>query len=183
MQITLDGYSAGVSGEVDWITPGWSADLAAHVEVLTDRVDRILMGRKMTHEFITYWNDVITRPDDPEYGFARKMVYYPKIVFTRTLDASPWPHTTLAKGSLTGEVNHLKAAKGRDLIVYGGVTFVSALMARDLIDEYHLFIHPVVIGAGMRIFDQFPARKRFQMESARTFENGVVGLVYKPRKT
>lgn len=183
MQITMDGYSAGVSGQLDWMTPRWSKDLEAHVQALTDRVDRILMGRKMTHGFITYWNEVLSRPDDPEYGFAQKMMNYPKIVFTRTLGDSPWQNTSLAKGSLTEEVNRLKAEKGKDLIAYGGVSFAAALIARDLIDEYHLFMNAVAIGSGMNCFDQLSGPKHFQVDSVRKFDNGIVGLVYKPLKT
>ncbi len=78
-----------------------------------------------------------------------------KIVFTKTLETFDlevvaWGNTVLAKGDLAEEINKLKNQNGKDIIVYGGATFVSSLIKAGLIEEYHLFINPTAIGYGLR---------------------------------
>ena len=81
MQITIDGFVAGTEGQLDWMTWNMDEKLIAFITHLTDSSDTILLGRKMTEGFITSWEQVITKPDSPEYSFARKMVGMPKVVF------------------------------------------------------------------------------------------------------
>jgi len=90
--------------------------LLEYINSLTDSSDSILMGRKMTDEFINYWTSVLENAESPEYAFARKMVDIPKVVFTKTLDESAWPNTVLAKGDIVEELNQLKNQPGKDLI-------------------------------------------------------------------
>ncbi len=85
VQVSIDGYVAGPNGEMDWMVWEWDDKLAAYVNELTDPVGTILLGRKMTDGFVSHWENVATRPDDPGFVFARKMVDTPKVVFTRTL--------------------------------------------------------------------------------------------------
>src|SRR5919198_4061834 len=103
----------------------------------------------MTDSFVSYWSDIMTKPDDPFYTFAKKMVETPKVVFTKTLKKSQWVNTALATGDLTNEIMRLKSENGKDIIVYGGTTFDSSLIKAGLIDEFHLFINPAAIGSGM----------------------------------
>ncbi|MEK6821272.1 MAG: dihydrofolate reductase family protein, partial [archaeon] len=153
MQVTLDGHVAGPNGELDWMTWNWSEDLKDYAGQLTRSFDTILLGRKMTDGFVNHWENVTKDPNNPEYEAARIFVDTPKVVFTTTLTHSKWKNTVLAKGSIVEEVNRLKQQKGKDMIVYGGAGFVSSLVQHHLIDEYYLFVNPVVIGKGMRIFD------------------------------
>jgi len=132
----------------------------------------------MTDGFVTYWSSVLTKPDTPEYDFAKKMIEIPKIVFTKTLSESNWINTTLAKGDLREEIKKLKEQNGKDIIVYGGASFVSNLIKEDLIDEYHLFINPAVIGTGLQIFGKIN-RMNFSLVKSISFETGVVLLHYK----
>ena len=76
---------------------------------LTESIDTILLGRKMTDVFISYWSDVINKPDDPWYAFAKKMIEIPKVVFTKTLNKSKWINTEIATGDLTDEIIKLKS--------------------------------------------------------------------------
>jgi len=147
VQMSVDGFVAGPNGELDWMTWNWSDDIKNYVTELHDTVDTILLGRKMTDGFVKHWQSV--EPGTEEYPFAKKMVDYPKVVFTKTLNKSEWKNTTLAKGNLSEEVNSLKNQSGKDIIVYGGAGFVSSLIKENLIDEYYLFINPTVIGKGM----------------------------------
>ena len=183
VQITVDGFVGGPNGELDWMTFNMDDKLIEYINLITDSSDTILMGRKMTDEFVNYWAGVLENPESPEYMFARKMVDYPKVVFTKTLDESAWPNAVLAKGDIIEEVNRLKNQPGKDLIVYGGAGFDSSLIKHNLIDEYHLFVNPVAIGRGMTIFGEFGGRFRLQQVDATPYECGITVHQYLPGST
>ena len=88
-----------------------------------------------------------------------------KVVFTKTLENTDWSNTVLAKGNLVDEINTLKKQEGGDIMVYRGGAFVSSLMNKGLIDEYHLFVNPSALGIGMPTFSQarscFKTSKKF----------------------
>ena len=82
----------------------------------------------MTDGFISYWSDLMTKPGDPSYAFAKKMIETPKVVFTKTLKKSQWINTNIATGDLADEIRKLKNQNGKDIIVYGGASFDSSLI-------------------------------------------------------
>ena len=125
VQMSVDGFIAGPNGEMDWMVLDWDDKIRNYVFELTEPVDTILLGRKMTDGFISYWSDVMTKPDDPSsidrsHAFAKKMIDTPKIVFTKTLKKSQWPNTDIATGDLTDEITSLKSKDVKDIIVYDG---------------------------------------------------------------
>ena len=180
VQITVDGFVGGPNGELDWMTFNMDDKILKYINSITDASDTILMGRKMTDGFVNYWTGVLENPESPEYAFARKMVDYPKVVFTKTLDESAWPNTVLAKGNIVEEVSHLKNQQGKDLIVYGGAGFVSSLIKHNLIDEYHLFVNPVAISSGMTIFSDVGGKFRLKQLDATPYECGITVHKYLP---
>jgi dihydrofolate reductase len=182
VQMSVDGYIAGPNGEMDWLVWNWDDKLKEYVNGLTESVDTILLGRKMTEGFISYWSDVMTKPDDPWYAFAKRMIEIPKVVFTKTLNKSQWVNTDIATGDLTDEVNKLKRREGKDIIVYGGASFDSSLIKAGLIDEFHLFVNPAAIGNGMTIFKDLNEMLKFTLAKSITFDCGVVLLRYEPKR-
>jgi dihydrofolate reductase len=182
VQMSVDGYIAGPNGEMDWLVWNWDDKLKEYVNGLTESVDTILLGRKMTEGFISYWSDVMTKPDDPWYAFAKRMIEIPKVVFTKTLNKSQWVNTDIATGDLTDEVNKLKRREGKDIIVYGGASFDSSLIKAGLIDEFHLFVNPAAIGNGMTIFKELNEMLKFTLAKSITFDCGVVLLRYEPKR-
>lgn len=108
------------------------------------------------------------------YEVAKGFVAKTKIVFIKTLDKSEWENSFLAKGNLTDEVKVLKGQSGKNIIVYGGSSFVSALIKEQLIDEYHLFINPVVLGKGWRIFDHLENWQQLQLKKSMVYDCGIV---------
>ena len=178
VQMSVDGFICGPNGEMDWMTWIWDDKLKTFTSDLTDSVDTILLGRKMTDGFIAHWSDLRTKPDDESYAFAHKMMDYQKIVFTKTLDKSSWENTVLAKGSLTDEVNALKNKTGKDIIVYGGASFDSSLVNAGLIDEFYLFINPAAVGNGLSIFKNINVKQDLKLINAIPFDCGIVVLNY-----
>lgn len=180
MLITVDGFVAGANGELDWMTWNWDDELKAHVKAMTDSVDTILMGRKMTDGFISHWSSITDNPQDESYEFAKKMMDTEKVVFTKTLSESNWKNTRLAKGDLMKEISDLKDQPGNDIVAYGGAGFVSSLVKSNLIDEYHLFINPAAIGKGLTIFGTLDDGKKLRLVNSRAFDCGVILAFYKP---
>ena len=180
VQITVDGFVSGPHGELDWMTFNMDDKILEYINSITDASDTILMGRKMTDGFVSYWTGVLETPESPEYAFAKRMVDYPKFVLTKTLDESAWPNTVLAKGDIVEEVNRLKNQQGKDLVAYGGAGFVSSLIKHNLIDEYHLFVNPVAIGSGMTIFSEFGGKFKLKQVDATPYECGITVHKYLP---
>jgi len=179
MQITVDGFVAGPEGQLDWMTWDMDEKIVGFINHLTDTSDTILLGRKMTDGFVKYWEGVVAKPSSPEYAFGRKMVDMPKIVFSRTLTRVEGKNVRVESGPLPQAVSRLKEQAGKDIVVYGGATFVSSLIENGLIDELNLFVNPVAIGKGMRIFE---ARKPLKMASSTAYPCGIVVNTYAARQ-
>lgn len=175
MQITIDGFVAGPDGQLDWMTRAMDQKVIAVIVDLADTSDTILLGRKMTPGFVQYWEHVLTQPESPEYPFAQKMVGTPKVVFSRTTSEMKGQNVRVENRPLVDAVRELKAADGKDILVYGGATFVSSLIQERLIDEMHLFVNPIAIGEGMRIFT---SRTPLKLTASTGYANGEVVNTY-----
>jgi dihydrofolate reductase len=182
VQMTVDGYIAGLNGEMDWMTLPWTEDINEYVGEITDPVDTIVLGRKLAEGFIPYWASVAANPDGPEFTDGKKFTDTHKVVFTKTLDKSGWVNTELAKGDLVDEITKLKKQDGKDIIAYGGAIFVSSLIKHGLIDEFHLFINPTAIGNGMTIFNELTNKQDLKLVKSTSFECGIVVLNYEPKR-
>lgn len=182
VQMSVDGYIAGPNGEMDWMELNWGDDVKQYVDAITEPVDCIVLGRKLAEGFIPHWANVAADPENPDVSSGKKFTDTAKVVFTKTLDQSTWDNTVLAKGDLVDEITQLKAQEGRDIIAYGGATFVSALIKRGLIDEFHLLVNPTAIGQGMPIFEELDNRQALTLIDAVPFECGIVALHYELKR-
>ena len=180
VQMTVDGYIGGPKGEMNWLTLNWDNELGQYVTEITEPVDCIVLGRKLAEGFIPHWAAAASNPDDPEFTAGQKFSSTPKVVFTKTLARSEWDNTVLAKGDLVEEITKLKKQDGKDIIAYGGATFVSGLIKHGLIDEYHLFINPVAIGNGLAIFKALDGKRNLPLKKSSAFACGIVVLCYEP---
>ncbi len=180
--MTIDGFVAGPNGEMDWMTSGADDELMSVMNALTDSSDTMLLGRKMNDGFVDFWTSVLEQPENPLYIFARKMVDMPKVVFSKTVKESKWANTTIANGDLVEEVEKLKQREGKDIIVYGGATFVSNLIKENLIDEFNLFINPTAIGSGLTIFSKMEGNLKLELINSQRFECGEVHNTYQMKR-
>jgi len=178
MQVTLDGFnSTGSNDEQKWVTWAWE-EIKQYVLDLGDSADTEIIGRKLAIDYIPYWLDIYTKPEDPMYEVAKIKAKQKKIVFTKTLDKSIWDNTELAKGDLKDEINKLKSQEGKDIIVYGGSSFVSSLIKEGLIDEFHFFVNPIAIGKGVSAFQELANWQELKLQKVITFNSGLVLLHY-----
>lgn len=178
MQTSVDGFvSTGPNDEQKWVT--WALeDIYQHVLDLLDSIDTIIIGRKLAIDYIPYWQDVVTKPNDPMHAFGQRIVAAKKIVFTKTLAKSEWDNTELAKGNLVDEIKKLKNQNGKDIIVYGGSSFVSALIKEGLIDEFHFFVNPVALGKGEPVFGNLEKWQDLKLTKSTAYKSGIVLLSY-----
>jgi dihydrofolate reductase len=178
VNMSVDGCIAGPNGEMDWMVGLLDDEIIKYTSKIHEPVDTILLGRNMTDGFISYWLNVMNKPDDPWNAFAKKMIETPKVVFTKTLNKSEWINTDIATGDLIEEITKIKSQKGGDIIVYGGASFDSSLIKEKLIDEFYLFINPVAIGNGMTIFKDLNEIQKYTLIESKAFESGIVLLRY-----
>ncbi|HVH66895.1 MAG TPA: dihydrofolate reductase family protein [Gemmatimonadales bacterium] len=175
MQMTVDGFVAGPEGQLDWMTWDMDEKLLAFINHLTDTSDTILLGRKMTPGFTSYWEAV--KPESAEYPFACKMVDMSKIAFSKTLKHIDGKNVRVENGDLVEAVNRLKRLPGKDIVVYGGATFVGSLLGHGLIDELNIFVNPVAIARGMQIFTD---RNALRLAGSTAYACGIVVNTYQP---
>ncbi len=178
MQMSLDGFvSTGSNDEQKWVTWAWE-EIKDDVLDLLDSCDTHVIGRKLAVDYIPHWQNTFAKSDDPMYEVAKRIVAMKKYVFTKTLKTSEWNNTDLLKGDLTEEINNLKNQSGKDILVVGGSSFVSELIEKDLIDELHFYLNPVVIGKGESIFSSLNKFKKINLKKVTKYDCGIVLLVY-----
>lgn len=180
VQMTIDGFVAGPNGELDWMWIPGERDEAVFRKVieLADSCDTILLGRKMTREFIDHWENVAdNQPNSLEQPLAQLMVNMRKIAFSNTQTAITGRNLKVENGDLVAAVQALKKEPGKDIMVYGGANFASSLISLNLVDEYFIFLNPVAIGAGLSIFKE---RKIMKLESSTAYKDGKVLNKYLP---
>jgi dihydrofolate reductase len=188
MQISLDGFAAAANGNLEWAIWNysgpwkWDDELKKYHIAMTASMDCILLSGKMADNgFIDHWTAIANDSGHEQAVFAKNIVTAQKVIISRTLDASRWENTLLVRGGLVSEVNKLKEKSGKDIIVYGGVSFVAALMKARLIDEYHFVVNPTILGKGLSIFKKSGAPLKLSSVSARAYPCGATVLIYSSR--
>ncbi|HEU5428011.1 MAG TPA: dihydrofolate reductase family protein [Actinocrinis sp.] len=176
--VSLDGFIEGPHGELDWHLV--DEELHSHFNQYLGSMGAFLNGRVMHELMVAYWPTADQDPDAPApiAEFARIWREMPKLVYSRTLQQTDlaW-NATLVRDVVPEEVRRLKEEPGGDLAL-GGADLAAAFLRHGLIDEYRLYVQPVVIGAGKPLFPQGTARTNFRLLESRTFGNGVELLRY-----
>ena len=133
----------------------------------------LLLGRVTYQEFAAHWPQ---QKDDP---FADMLNGMPKYVVSNTLKSAEWKNSTIVKGDVPAEVAKLKRALPKDLLIVGSAKLVSSLTDAGAIDEYQLFIHPVVVAKGKRLFKDGIDPTLLTLVSSQTFGTGVIEARYR----
>lgn len=176
LQVSLDGYMEGPNREIDWHMV--DDELHSHFNEELRAMGAFLDGR-ITYELMAgFWptadRDPASTPPEVEFaGIWREM---PKIVYSKTLERADW-NTTVARDVVVEDVLALKAQPGGDLAL-GGAQLADSFRRLGLIDEYWIYIHPVLLGRGTPLFKPSDSRTPLTLAETRTFGNGVVRLRY-----
>ena len=155
-----------------WTGPFWDEQLSELQADYLYSSDALVLGRVTYEGFAASWPSM----EESTGEFGRKMNSMPKFVASLTLDRADW-NATIIPGNVGGEIESLKAQPGGDLLIYGSGTLVDELTRRGLIDEYRLMIHPVVVGAGKKLFETAPPTTLRLADKAVT-DAGVAVLTY-----
>jgi dihydrofolate reductase len=170
--ISLDGV---VEAPDKWHFPYFDDEMGGAVQALTSGNDAMLLGRRTYEEFAAYWP---ASTDD----FAGYMNDTPKYVVSNTLSTPEWQNSTLVTGDVVAELTRLKEEPGGNLGITGSGTLVRWLLRQGLLDELHLLLHPIVVGAGKRLFDD-GAQVPLRLTASETFGSGVLNLTYERADT
>jgi dihydrofolate reductase len=178
MGVSLDGFIAGPGGEIDWSAPDEELHRFHNQQAREVGVD--LYGRRL-YEAMRPWETAEERPSasEPELEFARIWKDTPKIVFSKTLEKVEG-NARLVRDGAAEEVARLKEQPGKDLAV-GGAGLASSVIKLDLVDEYRLFVSPVVLGRGTPYFPALDERIDLELVETRTFGSRVVYVRYTRR--
>jgi dihydrofolate reductase len=169
MSVSLDGYVAPIDGSTDWAAAGRSADGASWTVETLSNASAHLMGATTYAEWATYWPGA-------SGPFAKAMNEIPKVVFSNSLTSTEWGETEIAAGDLAEAITRLKQERSDGyLLAQGGTRFARSLVKTGLIDEYRLVIHPVILGAGERLFT---APLTIESMSTTTFSGGAIAHVF-----
>jgi dihydrofolate reductase len=169
MSVSLDGYVQSADGSDDWVAVGRSPDGAEWVLDTVSNARAHLIGATTYAEWTTFWPGA-------SGPFAKPMNEIPKVVFSNSLTSADWGETTIATGDLAQAVTRLKQERSDGyLLAQGGVRFARSLVETGLIDEYRLIVHPVVLGAGERLF---LAPLTIEPISTTAFSRGAVAHVF-----
>lgn len=203
MSLSADGFVAGPNGEAEWIFKTSDEGSTNYLLNMLDHVGLHIMGRKTFNDMSAHW------PTSSE-ALAKPMNGIPKAVFTKHPElvfngptsqslkdaqrhneeaglkkvlsphADTWKHPIIASGDLAEEIRKLKSMEGKDMMAYGGASFAQQLVKQQLIDEYHLFVHPVAIGKGLPLFSQLTGPRYLKLVRSVTFDSGIVANSYVP---
>jgi dihydrofolate reductase len=186
IMVSADGFTARSDGDIGWFLT--DAAFEEEMQGLLESVDAMLFGRKSYLELAAFWPTAGTPGADDAPGgftsreravqFARLMNQIPKVVFSTTLKELTWGPAELVRGDVQATVSRMKAAPGRDLVLFAGAGLAGSFMELDLIDEYRLMIHPRLLGRGIGLFAGLTAERPLTLLGAKTFSSGVALLRY-----
>jgi len=174
--ITVDGVIDATDG---WFGPpdaeeADQSDINAALREQTEAADAVLLGRVTFEAFRAYW----PMQTDDETGVAEYLNNVSKYVVSSTMNDPGWERSTILAGDLEHSVREIKGSSGKDIVVTGSITLVHALIPLGLVDEYRLFIYPVVLGRGARLFQDATNVPKFKLVECRSFRSGVVLVRY-----
>jgi dihydrofolate reductase len=177
MGVSLDGYIVGPDGRFDWTAPD-DEIFRSHIDEIRG-VGVYLLGRRL-YETMLYWETAGQDPslDDSRLEWAAIWKDLPKVVFSTTLSAVQG-NARLASGGLADEIERSRAEPGEGDIWIGGATLAAEAAATDLIDEYRLRVHPVLVGGGIPFFPGRERRVDLELVETRTFSSRLVFLRYR----
>ena len=182
MHTSLDGFVAGPNGEMNWINA--DETIFDFVGTMTDKADAALYGR-VTYEMMqSYWPTAGDEPGASKHDKEHSAWYnkVSKIVLSKTISEKGLANTTVISDQLPEKINKLKNRDGKNILIFGSPGASHSLMSLGLIDEFWLFVNPILLGKGMPLFKDITEPVKLKLTESKTFSCGVIALHYESNR-
>ncbi len=182
MHTSLDGFVAGPNGEMNWIKV--DEELFDFVGTMTEQADTALYGR-VTYEMMQgYWPNAGKEPGASKHDKEHSAWYnqVSKVVLSTTMSEQGLSNTTVISDQLANNINKIKNHDGKNIIIFGSPRAAHSLLNEGLVDEFWLFVNPILLGKGMPLFKDVPGTTQLKLVESKTFSNGVIALHYEKGK-
>lgn len=181
MATSLDGFTTDANGEIGWIsTDGEMFDFAGQ---RTNEADTALYGRGTYQIMESYWPTAADQPNATKHDIEHSAWYnrVQKIIVSKTIKGADLKNATIISRNLPTEIRKLKKGKGKEIILFGSPTLARSLMEKNLIDDYWLFVNPILLGQGIPLFKGLKNEIKLKLILSKTFASGVVCLHYEAK--
>jgi dihydrofolate reductase len=182
MHTSLDGFVAGLNGEMDWINI--DEEIFDFVATMTDKADAALYGR-VTYEMMqNYWPTAGEKPNASKHDKEHSAWYnkVSKIVLSKTISEKGLNKTIIISDQLAENINKIKEQDGENILIFGSPSASHSLLSQGLIDEFWLFVNPVLLGKGMPLFKDVAEKTKLKLIGSKTFSCGVIALHYETKR-
>jgi dihydrofolate reductase len=186
--VTLDGYMVGPDEDMSWVAAGFDQQMQEDIATEMDNSYEMFVFGRVTYDiFAAYWphalpydaGDELEPAEGKEDGrIIRALNDRPKVLVSTTVTEPKWDNTRVIAGGLEDEVRRLKREPGKAMLVQGSASIVHALGRADLVDEYRLYVHPVLLGEGKSLFSPGQARQDLTLTGLTRYANGVLATTY-----
>jgi len=178
MHTSLDGFVAGLNGEMDWINI--DDTMFDFVATMTDKADTALYGR-VTYEMMqSYWPTAGEQPNASKHDKVHSAWYnkVSKVVLSKTISEKGLDNTRVIDDQLADNINKIKKQDGKNILIFGSPTASHSLLSEGLIDEFWLFVNPVLLGHGIPLFKGVTEMTKLKLIETKIFSCGVIALHY-----
>ena len=178
MHASLDGFVGGPNGEMDWITV--DEEIFDYAGNRTNEADTALYGRVTYQMMESYWPTAAEQPAASKHDIEHSTWYnkVPKVVVSKSMKGADLPNTTIIGDNIPDKIMQLKQQEGKEIIIFGSPSIGHLLMRENLIDDYWLFVNPVLLGEGIPLFKSIQHRIQLKLVKSNEFTSGVVCLHY-----
>jgi dihydrofolate reductase len=178
MHMSLDGYVAGLNGEMDWIHI--DEGIFDYIAERIGATDCALYGRKTFQMMEGYWPTAASQPNATKHDIEHSRWYkgVTKVVLSKTMNATNLVNAKVISDNLNSEISKLKQGTNKEILIFGSPSATHSLMAAQLIDGYWLFVNPVLLGQGIPLFKNINSKAELALVASHSFSSGVVCLNY-----
>ena len=182
MHTSLDGFVAGLKGEMDWINIDDS--MFDFVATMTNKADTALYGR-VTYEMMqSYWPTAGEQSNASKHDKEHSAWYnkVSKVVLSKTINEKGLDNTKVIGDQLADNINKIKKQEGKNILIFGSPTASHSLLSQGLIDEFWLFVNPVLLGYGIPLYKGVTETTKLKLIETKTFTCGVIALHYQTKR-
>jgi dihydrofolate reductase len=178
IHMSLDGFVGGLKGEINWIRV--DQELFDFITPITDQADTALYGRITYQMMESYWPTAADKPAATKHDREHSQWYknVTKIILSKTLHQSDKGNTIIVSDNVVQRINAIKKEQGKNILMLGSPSAAQILMQQDLVDEYWLFINPIILGNGIPFFTKLKDSIQLKLAETKIFSSGVIGVRY-----